>query len=245
MIKNITNKKLFIALSILLVTTLILTASLNYIKPTNTNTNINITDELATTENTTNTIINNLKEQYNNNDIIGIITIDNTSINEPIAQTTDNDYYLNHTLDKEYDKYGSIYMDYRIDLNNSKKILIFGHNSSIYDTDIVPFKELENYYNENYYQTHKYITLTLENEIRTYEIFSIYVETSDFTYMNLNFNTNEDWYRHIIKLKNKSLYNTSVDISQNDEILILQTCSNNQNYSNYDQKYLLVISKRI
>lgn len=189
--------------------------------------------------------LNDLRNKYKNNDIIGIIKIVNTSINEPVVQTHDNDYYLTHTLKKEYDKYGSIYMDYRIDLNHSKKILIFGHNSEAYNKDKVPFKELENYYEEDYYKQHKYITLTLDNEIRHYEIFSVYVETSDFTYMNLYFKDEEDWYRHISKLKSKSLYNTNVEISSDDEILILQTCSNNKDYSSYDKKYLLIISRRV
>ena len=35
------------------------------------------------------------------------------------------------------------------------------------------------------------------------------------------------------------------NLSKNDNILIMQTCSNNQEYKNYAKKYLLVISKRI
>ena len=244
MFQRINLKKVFGVLVILMVLSLSLEI---FINSSSTSDEVvskieNSTQEVITINDNT---LNDLRNEYNNNDIVGIIKIDNTSINEPFAQTTNNDYYLTHTLNKEYDKYGSIYMDYRIDLNDSKKILIFGHNSSIYNNDIVPFKELENYYEEDYYKNHKYITLILEQEIRHYEIFSVYVETSDFTYMNLNFNDEEDWYKHISKLKSKSLYNTNVEINSDDEILILQTCSNNKDYSSYDKKYLLIISRRV
>lgn len=245
MVKRINKKNLLLVL----LTTIILSLTLNfYISNSSTEDKIVDNYESVITETNIieeNNIVDELRNNYNNNDVVGVIKIDDTDINEPVLKGEDNNYYLTHTITKEYDKYGSIYMDYRTDLNNSKKILIFGHNSSYYTKEKVPFKELENYYEENYYKNHKYITLILDKEIRTYEIFSIYVETSDFTYMNMKFENQETWYNHLLNLKNKSLYNTNIDITEDDEILILQTCSTNKNYSNYEKKYLLIISKRI
>lgn len=186
--------------------------------------------------------IEEIRNNYNNNDVIGKITITDTNINEVIFQGDNNSYYLNHNGYNDYDQYGEVFLDYRIDLNSSRKILIFGHNSSRGKT---AFSELENYYDKSFYDNHKYITITFDNEIRNYEIFSVYVETSDWSYMNLKFNSNNDWYSHILKLKNNSLYDTGVDIEEDDEILILQTCSYNQNYKDYNKKYLLIISRRI
>ena len=85
---------------------------------------------------------------------------------------------------KKYDSYGAIYADYRSDLDNSKKILIYGHSSSKKE---VPFNILENYENKDYYNKNKYITLETKTNTYRYEIFSVYIETSDFTYMNINF----------------------------------------------------------
>lgn len=184
-----------------------------------------------------------LQKTYNNSDIKGIVSIEGEdSFNFPIAQSSDNDFYLNHDYYKNDYKYGSIYADYRVNLDNSRKILLYGHNSSYIDT---PFGNLENYYNYDYYNLHKYIYITTLKDVYKYEIFSIYVETSDFTYMNINFSSDENWYSHLLKLQNKSIYNIDVNLNKNDDILIMQTCSNNNNYKDYDKKYLLIISRKI
>ncbi len=52
---------------------------------------------------------------------------------------------------------GSIYLDYRVDIDSSKKLLIYGHNSSKID---MPFKILEEFYDKDYYDNHKYVDLT-------------------------------------------------------------------------------------
>lgn len=199
-------------------------------------------DDLIDSNDATNEILK-LQNTYNNQDIKGIVAVDlEESFRFPIAQSKDNDFYLTHDYYKNYDKYGSIYADYRVDLDNSRKILLFGHNSSYIDT---PFGSLENYYSKDYYDKHKYIYITTQKNIYKYEIFSVYVETSDFTYMNINFSNDEEWYSHILKLQSKSMYEIDSNLSKNDNILIMQTCSNNQEYKNYAKKYLLVISKRI
>ena len=186
--------------------------------------------------------IDNLKSKYNNDDIIGLLKINNSDFEIPIVQGEDNEYYLNHTLANEEKEEGAIFLDYRISIDNSKKLLIYGHNSSKYN---LPFKCLENYYEKEYYKNHKYIKLITGEVERLYEIFSVYVETFDFSYMNINFVDSKDFYKHISDLKDKSLYDTGIELNQEDEILILQTCSNHIDYLNYDKKYLLIISRRV
>ena len=185
-------------------------------------------------------VTDKLKEKYHNNDIIGSVSIPGTDINEALLQTTNNKYYLNHNAYGDYDKYGSVFLDYRCNIN-SRKLLIFGHNDFKEKT---PFSELENYYNENYYNENQYIEVIINNEKNKYQIFSVYIETEDFTYMNLKIDENE-YTDDLIKYKNSSFYNTNVDVSPNDKILILQTCSNLEKYKKYKDKYLLIIAKKI
>ena len=187
--------------------------------------------------------LNELKQQYNNNDIVATLSIENTSFNEIIMQSTDNDYYLEHTVYHDYNWMGQSFLDYRLDVNNSKKLIIYGHNSAYYN---LPFEIFENYYNKEYLNDHKYLYLQTDKNIKIYEIFSVYVEVKDWSYYSkMNFLNDEEYYNHILKLKNNSLYDTEIEINKDDEILIIQTCSTHKDYAKYENKYLLVIGKRI
>ena len=142
--------------------------------------------------------IQKLKDEYLNNDIKGLIKIENENFKTVVVQTNDNEYYLNHNLKKEIDKVGSTFMDYRNSISD-KKLLIYGHNSRNINTD---FHILEHY-------------------------------------MKLNFNRNE-YKNHIMYLKENSIYDTNENISDDEDLLILQTCNYNPVGS-----YLLIISKKI
>jgi len=187
-------------------------------------------------------VIDKLKDKYNNDDVIGILEINNTDYIVPIMQGEDNDYYLNHTPNRKKNFMGSIYLDYRVDIDSSKKLLIYGHNSSRVD---MPFKILEEFYDKDYYDNHKYVEITTSNVKKKYEIFSVHVETSDFSYMNINFENDKDYLNHLKKLKSRSIYDTGVEVSSDDEILILQTCSTHSDYRNYSKKYLLIVLRRV
>ena len=68
------------------------------------------------------TKVKKLKEEYNNSDIVGYLTIPNTNINEPILQSTNNEFYLSRGINKKKNIIGSVFLDYRVKINNDKKI---------------------------------------------------------------------------------------------------------------------------
>ena len=81
-----------------------------------------------------------LRKENNNDDIIGTIEILNSNFKAPILESVDNNYYLRRLPNKESNINGSIFMDYRTNINTSKKILIYGHNDSYLK---MPFDILE------------------------------------------------------------------------------------------------------
>lgn len=197
------------------------------------------------TNDTTSSIVinddNSIKEEDNlkpsNEDIVGSIKISGTNINEYIVQGDDNEYYLNHNLDKEEDIAGSVFLDYRNNFSD-KKLLIFGHNARKLKT--VPFHDLEKYMDESFYKDNKYIDLTLNDETSKWQVFSVMtVEKGNNTHMKLRF-TDQEWINHIDWLKSNSLYDTKVDVGASDNIVILQTC----NYKP-ENTYLLISAKKI
>ena len=167
--------------------------------------------------------------------------IDNTDFKVPILQTNNNDYYLNHLPNKKKNKMGSVFLDYRVNINTSNKLLIYGHNSSKYN---MPFKILEKYYDKKYLNEHKYLTLKTNNKVKKYELFSILIETKDFSYMKIKYNK-KDYLKHLKDLQDKSIYKINTDLNEKTNILILQTCSTHKNYKKYKKKYLLLSFKEI
>ena len=184
---------------------------------------------------TINKNINYYKGIYKNNDILGVLKIDGTSIFTPTPRGNDNSYYLSHDLYKKDDIKGTVFIDYRTN-ENTRKLIFYGHTSPDLDT---LFNQLEEYYDINYYLKHKYIDVNINDNYRKYEIFSVFVETSDWSYLNINFD-DDSYLEHLNKLKKKSIYDTSVNIS-NKKTIVLQGCSRNPKYKNYKDKYVVIV----
>jgi len=170
------------------------------------------------------------KEYFSNNDIVGLLKIKGTNINTLLVKGKDNKYYLNHSIYKEEDIKGSIFVDYRTNLN-SNQINIYGHNSKKYS---LMFKELEKYKDKNFYDKHKIVEIWDGINTYKYEIFSVKIVKKNSNHIDIN-NKEKN-----IKELSKSIYNTGVSANKDDKILILQTC-------NYKPKntYILIIAKLV
>ena len=183
--------------------------------------------------------IKELKNSYNNNDIIGIISIKGGDLNTPVVQTKDNQYYLKYSLTKKRSIIGAVFMDYRVN-SNSKQINIYGHNSTKYKP---PFQKLEKYLEKSYYKDHNILELKVNNEKKVYEIFSIVIADKVGTeeHMNIKYKTDKEYYNHFKRLKNRSLYDTRFNIEESDNVLVLQTCI----YGKYKGKLLVIVAKKV
>ena len=185
-------------------------------------------------------IINDLQTKHNNNDIVALIEIPNV-LEEPIVQTNNNDYYLHNDINKNENIIGASFLDYRNDLTNSKKLLIYSHSDP---EGTLPFVKLTNYNNEDFFKENKYIYLIDSLSKRKYEVFASYIESEDFDYVNLESFNGLTYKEHLEKLKNKSYVKTNIELNNNSKVLILQTCSFNNTIHNID-KFQLVIAKEI
>lgn len=179
--------------------------------------------------------IDNYRKDYNNQDIIGELVIANSNFKEIVVQTNDNEFYLNHLVDKTYNRLGSIFMDYRNTVDD-RKIIIYGHNSEDIYTE---FNLLENYLNFDYYKEHQDIYFKTINNNYHYKVFSVFIVINDYRYINLNF-SDDEYNKHLNYLKEQSVYDTYVDVNDNDEIIVLQTC-----YFQPKNSYLVVVGKKV
>lgn len=163
-----------------------------------------------------------------NNQIVAWLKVKETNIEYPVVQAKDNNYYLKRNLNKEYSFYGWIFADYRNKLDGTdKNIIVYGHNMK----DDSMFGSLKNILTEEWYNNEEnhIIEFITENEKQKYQVFSIYEIESEDYYIKTEFKDNE--FEEFIKtLKNRSIKDFRVEISSEDSILTLSTCSNNNKY---------------
>lgn len=189
-----------------------------------------VTNVEATDINTTATV----KEEKKNEDEKFTLSIDNLIKNEKVMQTTDNEFYMNHNNQKENFIGGSLFVDYRINLANTRKIIIYGHSSSTVD---IPFTKLLGYKKQSFLISHPNIELTYKDKKEIYQIFTIMLLKEDYFYTRLALD-NEKFIKHLEELKKKSIYDIGINIENTNKILILQTCSQDE-----DGQYLVIGAK--
>ena len=168
-----------------------------------------------------------LKEK--NSDIVAWLKVKGTNIETTVVKSTNNDYYLTHNFNKEYNSAGWIFADYKNKVDGTdKNLVIYGHN--IRDDSM--FGSLKWVINEDWYnnEDNKYITLITENETQVYEVFSVYQTEKEDYYIQTNFNTEKEFNTFAQTIKKRSKKDFNVDVNKEDNILTLSTCANNNKY---------------
>lgn len=163
-----------------------------------------------------------------NSDTVAWLKVENTNIEFPIVKTSNNSYYLVHNFDKKYNVAGWTFADYKNKLDGTdKNIVIYGHNmrdNSMFGSLKDVIKE-EWYNNEDNYK----ITFVTENEYQTYQVFSVYqIEKEDY-YIQTEFKNNE-FSEFIDTITKRSKKDFGITVSNEDTILTLSTCANNNKY---------------
>ena len=168
--------------------------------------------------------------QEENSDIIGWLEIEGTSINYPVLQGTDNEYYMTHNYKKEKSKNGSIFLtkdyDWKVPSSN---LLIYGHNLK----NGTMFQELLKYENKKFEQEHPIIRFTTENEDAEYEIISVFKsrvyyksEKNVFRYYYfVNAQTEKEYNEFVGNAKKASLYPIDATATYPEQLITLSTCS--------------------
>ncbi|NMO95439.1 class B sortase [Paenibacillus lemnae] len=157
-----------------------------------------------------------------NKEIVGWLDVPGTNIQYAAAQTTDNDYYLTHSIKKEKNENGSVFMDYRNAPDASDRhTILYGH----YTKDGTIFTELKKYRDESFYRSNPVFTFNTLYEESRWEIFSVYVTDTSFYYIQTHFRSNRDFRSFAATLQEKSIFPSGVSLREDDQILTLSTCA--------------------
>ena len=170
---------------------------------------------------------NILKEK--NSDTVAWIKVNGTDIEYPIVKTSNNDYYLNHSFDKSYNTNGWVFMDHKNKCDNTdKNMVVYGHNRR----DGSMFGTLKNILTDEWQNNHDnfIIPFITENEKSEYQVFSIYrIEKEDY-YITTSFGSDNKFNEFIDNIKSRSLKDFGTNVTEDDNILTLSTCANDNKY---------------
>lgn len=165
-----------------------------------------------------------------NSDTIGWLKINNTKVNYPVVQYSDNEYYLNHAYDKSNNIIGWIFADYRNNFDFlDKNTIIYGH--SMVDGGLM-FTTLTNLLNEYWYNNLKNLNIefSVKEKKYTWSIFSIYVIENTNDYLYTNFESDNAFMEFIDMVRSRSINDFDQKISIKDRILTLSTCYKDDNH---------------
>ncbi|MDE6606951.1 MAG: class B sortase [Lachnospiraceae bacterium] len=189
-------------------------------------------------------ILDEYKVLYNKNkSLIGWVKIDDTLIDYPVMQTVNNEYYLTHNLEQEYDKNGSIFMDKDCDvLKPSTNLIIYGHHMKSGRM----FGNLNKYSSKKYYEEHPMIQFDTLYEKGTYAIMYVFrsrvYNENEITFKYYQFidaNSAEEFNSNMEEMSKLSLYDTGVTAGYGDRLLTLSTCDSTEQ----DGRFVVVAKK--
>ena len=161
-----------------------------------------------------------------NEDFRGWVSFPLLGIEYPFVQGPDNDYYLTHSYNNTEAYSGAIYMEATLNRDFlDSHVILYGHNMTSIDGSM--FSGLLKYDDEDFYTSNKgehlvYIYMP-DNTVRIYEVFSVtdatLAEHEPLFHVRLNSTAAYADYASTIEL-----YDTGIDITDEDQILTLFTC---------------------
>lgn len=156
-----------------------------------------------------------------NGDCVGWIYIEGTNINYPVAQHSDNSYYLNHLFDGKANNTGCIFLDARNASDYSdKNSILYGHhmkNGSM-------FRDLVKYKKQAFYDEHSVALLMTETAYYKIQLFSGYVSNNQGDAWDVQFDgaLYEEWLEQI---QENSCFVSPYKPSVEEQIITLSTCT--------------------
>lgn len=186
-----------------------------------------------------------LKEQ--NPDFKGWITLAGANVDNPIYQSYDNEYYLNHNQNKQRSIYGALFFESTnviTEENVDRNLVVYGHemkNGSMFGS----LKKLKNL---SFYKENSLIELTVNDIKANYRIYAVFIlnakkeDDNGYVYniYRQNFINKSDFENWVNEAQRRSIIDTKVAVDYDDDILTLVTCS-----EDFPNARLVVMAKKL
>ena len=157
-----------------------------------------------------------------NPDVLGWIVIPGTQLEYPLMKGLDNQFYLEHTWEKNPNAAGSIFLEQtnREDLSDHHTV-IYGHrmrNGSM-------FGSLGDYQTLEHWEKHPYVYIVDDNGVRRYEIFAAYEANIGSRTYQVGFSGEESVQAFLDHCLQSSVIDTGIVPTTEEKILTLSTCT--------------------
>lgn len=180
-----------------------------------------------------------------NRDFVGFLTIDSLGIGLPVVQGNDNSYYMRRNFYKESSKYGCLFVPKDSDMKGlSRNTVIYGHNMS----DGSMFAALKAYKTVDGFRNSPVIQFDTIYGTYKWKVIAAFITNADkkqdngyvFPYNFTTLNDSDEFMKYISVLKQRSLYDTGVDVVSTDKLLTLSTCT-----YDFDNARFVVVARMV
>ncbi len=161
-----------------------------------------------------------------NSETVGFLNIDELLALPVVQRKNDNDYYLNHSFEREESSAGTLFLDgSNLLVPKDQNLIIYGHNmkNGTMFHALIGYDELS--FLRKYPLVH-FDTIYESNVYAPFAVFSAGVEPDSPGYLNFRrFIFDEDEFDDfILDLRGLSKFSVPLDVHYGDELLLLVTC---------------------
>ena len=176
-------------------------------------------------------MLNGMVAHYaKNEDTVGWLYVPGTTIDEVVVQAigdSSNDYYMRRDNLKNQNFDGCYFMDFRAYIGSrdqlSKNTVIYGHSMDD-NPEGKLFSQLKKYLDINFAKENAYIYFSTPESEMVWQVFAVFYTDIGFNYIEPN-PTSTDFLNIITDARKRSQFNFDVDVTANDKILTLSTCT--------------------
>ena len=178
-----------------------------------------------------------------NQDIVGWVTVDGTVIDYPVlhSSTDDPEHYLYRTYKDEYSIYGSVFLEAGCEITGDIQVL-YGHSMN----DGSMFRSLVSFDDPAVVAASPVIEYDTTEEASQWRIVSVFKTNTDpsqgeiFSYVRSGFTSVEEKREYLYQVMQRSAVDTGVTVNENDDLLLLSTCS-----YEFDGFRTVVVARRV
>lgn len=179
-----------------------------------------------------------------NRRLVGWLTIPGCDIDYPVMQTSNNEYYLDHNYNQDFDKNGSLFMDKDCTpAFPNDNMIIYGHHMKSGKM----FGNLNRYAKEDFYKKNSEFTFDTIYETGTYAVMYVFrsrIYAQDeivFKYYQfIDASSADEFDSNMEEMSKISLYDTGVTAVYGDKLITLSTCDSSE-----DAGRFVVVAKKI